>query len=293
MKYHSKVLLFGEHTVVKGSQALAMPLDKHFGTWQFATDSIETQKLQQKLPQFEEYLQTQALEEVLNLASFSKELDRGLYFESTIPTGYGMGSSGALCAAIFNRYKKQEITDLPSLKRLFGKMESYFHGSSSGMDPLVCYLNYPILFSKKEIKKVSLPTATPFELGAIFLLDTHIQRETAPFVNGFLERCTIPIYNEHCTEILAPLVNQAIAHYLAGNWQALYEAWATLSQFQFNYFDFMIPTSFKKVWKQGLVEPHFKLKICGAGGGGYLLGITKDFAATKESLSDYDLIQIG
>ena len=293
MKYHSKVLLFGEHTVVKGSQALAMPLNKHFGTWQFATDATETQKLQQKLPQFEQYLQKQKFKKVLDIANFSKELSEGLYFESTIPTGYGMGSSGALCAAIFNRYKKQAITDLSTLKSLFGKMESYFHGASSGMDPLVCYLNYPILFSKKEIKKVSLPTTTPFKLGALFLLDTHIQRETAPFVNGFLERCTFPIYDEHCTKILAPLVNQAIAQYLAKNWQSLYQTWTDISQFQFNYFDFMIPKDFKEVWKRGLLDATFKLKICGAGGGGYLLGITKDFEATQKSLSDFDLIKIG
>jgi len=293
MKYHSKVLLFGEHTVVKGSQALAMPFDKHFGAWQFATDSIETQKLQQKLPQFAQYLQNQAFEELLNLASFSKELMKGIFFKSTIPTGYGMGSSGALCAAIFNRYKKRELTDLANLKSLFGTMESFFHGSSSGMDPLVCYLNYPILFSKKEIKKVDLPSTTPFGQGAIFLLDTHIQRETAPFVNGFLERCTIPVYNELCTDILAPLVNQAIASYLAGNWQDLYPAWAAISQFQFNYFDFMIPTPFKEVWKRGLLDSNFKLKICGAGGGGYLLGISKDFEATKVVLADFELIQIG
>jgi len=293
MKYHSKVLLFGEHTVVKGSQALATPFDKHSGTWQFATDSTETQKLQQKLPQFAQYLQKQAFEELLEVASFSKELELGLFFKSTIPTGYGMGSSGALCAAIFNRYKKRDITDLTSLKNIFGEMESFFHGSSSGMDPLVCYLNYPILFSKKEIKQVSLPTTTPFDSGALFLLDTQLQRETAPFVNGFLERCTNPIYNAHCTDTLAPLVNQAIAHYLAGNWQALYKAWTDISQFQFNYFDFMIPASFKEVWRQGLMDQHFKLKICGAGGGGYLLGITKDFEATKADLSEFELIQIG
>ena len=34
---------------------------------------------------------------------------RGLYFESTIPQGFGIGSSGALCAAIYDRYSKNPV----------------------------------------------------------------------------------------------------------------------------------------------------------------------------------------
>jgi mevalonate kinase len=50
--YPSKLLLFGEHTVLRGSQALAMPLLKYGGRWQFSTDKSK----QYDLPKFWEYL---------------------------------------------------------------------------------------------------------------------------------------------------------------------------------------------------------------------------------------------
>ena len=33
------------------------------------------------------------------LNAFQRDLDAGLFFQSDIPTGYGLGSSGALCAS--------------------------------------------------------------------------------------------------------------------------------------------------------------------------------------------------
>jgi len=76
-----------------------------------------------------------------------------LYFDSSIPQGYGVGSSGALVAAIYDTYAidKIEATEtltrdkLLRLKEIFSLMESFFHGKSSGLDPLNSYLSIPIL----------------------------------------------------------------------------------------------------------------------------------------------------
>ena len=295
MKYNAKILLFGEHTVIKGSQALAMPITKHFGSWQYAFDSMEKQTLQQKLPLLVQYLNEQSLDSVLDLASFSKELQAGLYFKSNIPTGYGMGSSGALCAGIVDRYQLQLPKSYAKLKQLFGQMESFFHGTSSGMDPLVCYLNYPVLFSSNgEVDRVDLRPLGASKKGmdrAIFLLDTHIQRETAPYVNGFLKRCEQSAYNEQCKEELVPLVNQAIQDTMVGNWEKLYQSWEGVSYLQYDLFDFMIPDAFKEIWLQGLKSDAFKLKICGAGGGGFLLGICDDFEK-MEGMIPYSLTRV-
>lgn len=295
MKYNAKILLFGEHTVIKGSQALAMPIRSHFGSWQYAVDSMEKQTLQQKLPLLVQYLNEQSLDRVLDLVTFSKELQAGLYFKSSIPTGYGMGSSGALCAGIVDRYQLQLPKSYSKLKQLFGQMESFFHGTSSGMDPLVCYLNYPVLFSSNgDVDRVSLTKLETSKEGidrAIFLLDTHIKRETAPYVNGFLERCEKESYNNQCKEELAPLVNQAIQLAISGNWEELHQSWERISQLQYDLFDFMIPNNFKPIWKEGLEGTDFKLKICGAGGGGYLLGICDDFKQV-ESRIPHSLIRV-
>ena len=90
-----------------------------------------------------------------SLVSFDIEklksaIEAGLYFDSSIPQGYGVGSSGALVAAIYDKYASDKITILENLTRekllilksIFSKMESFFHGKSSGLDPLNSYLSY-------------------------------------------------------------------------------------------------------------------------------------------------------
>jgi len=290
--YYAKILRFGEHTVVKGSQALAMPLTSHSGDWQYANNLDKKLVLQQQLPQFLDYLNAQKLTAVLDLGRFSKDLEKGLFFQSSIPTGYGLGSSGALCAAIYDQYALNKTTNLIELKRIFGVLESYFHGQSSGMDPLVCYINQPLLIATKEkIQTVKIPSPKR-KKEALFLIDTHIPRKTAPFVNGFLERCKDPQYEAQCSTLLVPLVNGAIMSLLKNNWQFLYQAFSQISSFQFDYFDFMIPDAFKDIWEEGLYEDAFKLKICGAGGGGYLLGISRDFDKTQQLLKGFSLLRV-
>ena len=50
--YPSKLLVFGEHTVLRGSQALAMPLPNYAGRWQFSNDKTK----QYDLPKFADYI---------------------------------------------------------------------------------------------------------------------------------------------------------------------------------------------------------------------------------------------
>ena len=51
----------------------------------------------------------------------------------------------------------------------------------------------------------------------------------------------------------------------------------------------MIPTAFHKVWEKGLQTNDYYLKLCGSGGGGYILGFTKDYTKTQQILKDYKL----
>lgn len=282
-------MLFGEHTVIKGSQALAMPINDFYGQWKYTTNKAEFKKLQYDLPIFQRYLEKQGLNQWINITALANALQQGLYFDANIPTGYGVGSSGALCAAILDKFgKNKETFSLLELKKIFAKMESYFHGASSGTDPLVSYLNYPISLGT-EIKRVALKEADKNGKCAIFLLDTGIKREASPFINEFLERCKTEVYDSNCQSQLVPLVDDAIHTFLHGQWALLFSTMHELSLFQYRYFDFMILNDFKNIWLEGLSSSNFKLKICGAGGGGFLLGISKDFEQTKLQLADYKL----
>ena len=104
-----------------------------------------------------------------------------MYFDSSIPQGYGIGSSGALVASIYDQYAEDKITILENLTRdkllnlkaIFSLMESFFHGKSSGLDPLNSYLSLPILInSKTNIEPAGIPSQKEGK-GAVFLLDSE------------------------------------------------------------------------------------------------------------------------
>ena len=51
----------------------------------------------------------------------------------------------------------------------------------------------------------------------------------------------------------------------------------------------MIPSAFHKVWENGIQTNEYYLKLCGSGGGGYILGFTEDYEKAQKSLKDYKL----
>jgi mevalonate kinase len=66
------------------------------------------------LKRFADYLETLQNDQpelVFDLAEL-KSVETGMYFDSSIPQGYGVGSSGALVAAIYDKYAQDKITVL-------------------------------------------------------------------------------------------------------------------------------------------------------------------------------------
>ena len=294
-KYHSKLLLFGEHTVNLGSQALAMPLEKFEAQWEFSQDK-SMQFGMKKFAFFLKELQEKgdALYHI-DCERFINDLNKGLIFKSQVPTGYGAGSSGALCAAIYDTYSVEKLlgkwNEIEQLKKIFSQMESYFHGKSSGIDPLICFLREPLLLTAQGATTVTLPTYLN-EGNCIFLLDTGIKRKAEPLIHWFMEQSQNTDFQQLIKEKLVVANNIAIAAFLEGHWSNLMKATHDISVFQLENLLRLIPNDFIEVWEQGIKSDLFKLKICGAGGGGFILGVTKNFEETKHILHDYKLIKV-
>lgn len=303
--FNSKILLFGEYGIIGNSMGLAVPYDLFRGQLLFKKVTQFSPKITQsnrELKAFCDYLKYKVQDDDnelnLDVTSFDFDISQGLYFDSTIPQGFGVGSSGALTAGLYDRYARNKIKingsiptteEIVSLKRAFGKMESHFHGSSSGFDPLICYLNRPLLIrSRSEVEATEIPN---FENkgAALFLLNTSRPRRTEPLVNLFLEKLKAPEFAKRFENELVVYNDNCINCFLAGETDALMENLRKLSQFQYDDFRPMIPPLFKDLWKQGLDSDDFCLKLCGAGGGGFILGLTKNFEAVKEKLSGYQL----
>jgi mevalonate kinase len=49
----------------------------------------------------------------------------------------------------------------------------------------------------------------------------------------------------------------------------------------------MISPDFMEMWQYGLESDDFYLKLCGSGGGGFLLGMTHSLNRTKEALQHF------
>ena len=279
--FPSKILWFGEHSVIKGSKALAVPYSQFNGRWEWQNKTMGEDPESKQLLAFADYLiegqQTNKGFPFIDGASLKKDLQNGLQFVSTIPRGYGLGSSGALCAAIYSHYAEKDEEDfyLGNLKYQLGLMESFFHGSSSGTDPLVCYLQKAIVIEPGQ-------AITPIELHPphskeyhFFLLDTKIPRTTGTWVNHFLDNYEDKHYKQKIDTELLPLTDKAIELTIVGDYQRLFKVWEELSYFQYQFFNRFIPKSFRSLWLEALGEDHFRLKLCGAGGGGFLLGMSK------------------
>jgi mevalonate kinase len=299
MYYNSKLLLFGEYTVIRGSRALAVPYSRYRGRWAYASGTKETAPLQKKLPALADHLaELNRRGELIfefDIEAFRQELQKGLYFDSNIPVGYGLGSSGALCAALFDRFGvgAPDREDSPAylrLKKALAQLEDFFHGSSSGIDPLICYLNRPVLIEAGgEIHIVSIPARLPAHL---FLLNTGIPRQTGPLVNAFLEKCKDEKYSRRIDNELVPLVEASIDAFMNSNWDALSDSFHAVSHFQYRWFEEMIPEAFRRIWQEGLEGEDFHLKLCGAGGGGFLLGYAHDRPAAAGILRGYPVESI-
>ena len=191
-KFYSKIILFGEYSVIQNSMGLLIPYPLFEGKLTFRRDN--TTVIDPELKAFSLYLKQLQDSGHLNFkfdqSSFEFDISQGLFFNSTIPQGYGVGSSGALVAAIYDRYEQDfsNSFDILKLKAIFSQLESHFHGSSSGVDPLISYLNSPVLIkSKNELGTISIPKFTK-DKGGIFLLNTKRSRKTEPLVNLFLEK---------------------------------------------------------------------------------------------------------
>ncbi len=301
--FYSKILLFGEYGIIKDSKGLSIPYNFYNGALKVDEDPSEASIASNKsLRRFADYLKEleQNSPELVqfDMAALIADIEKGMYFDSTIPQGYGVGSSGALVAAIYDKYATGKITILENLtrdkllklKKIFGEMESFFHGKSSGLDPLNSYLSIPILINSKDnIEPAGIPSQTENGLGAVFLLDSGSTGETGPMVGIFMENIKQEGFRQMLKEQFVKHTDACVDDFLKGDVKSLFTNVKRLSHVVLDNFKPMIPDQFHKLWKHGIDTNDYYLKLCGSGGGGYILGFTEDIEKARKSLKDYKL----
>ncbi|RKE98425.1 mevalonate kinase family protein [Ichthyenterobacterium magnum] len=298
--FYSKILLFGEYGIIKDSKGLSIPYSFYNGALKMDENpSEEAIKSNKSLKQFVAYLQDiDAALVTFDTKKMQADVDAGMYFDSSIPQGYGVGSSGALVAAIYDKYAQDTITVLENLTRekllklksIFSEMESFFHGKSSGLDPLNSYLSIPILINSKDnIEATGIPSQKNEGKGAVFLLDSGITGETAPMVRIFMENMKQEGFRSMLKDQFIKHTDACVDDFLKGDIKSLFSNTKQLSKVVLNHFKPMIPKQFHELWKKGIETNEYYLKLCGSGGGGYILGFTENIDIAQQSLKDYKL----
>ncbi len=286
-KYNGKVILFGEYSMIFGSNALLIPYYSVCGEWSTVISrpcesGVESNR---NLLKYFDYLRKDDRFRILDLEKMEMELNAGLFFDSNIPTGYGVGSSGALVAAIYDRFKLIEIKETDRLIEFLAAMENYFHCSSSGIDPLQCYFGKPfVLNGQRTTDNGQQILSNDFMSDDIhiFLIDTKITSPTAPLVNIFKERRKDNIYLEKFNNRYVPLVNNCISSLIEKNDNEFFNNVSLLSKMQTEMLGHTIPENVKEFFFFDINKDGFQIKLCGAGGGGFLLGFTNDIEKTNK-----------
>lgn len=301
--FYSKIILFGEYGIIKDSKGLLIPYNFYNGALKMDENPSEEAKASNaSLSRYVFYLEKLQEEQPelvqFDIAKMHQDVAEGMYFDSSIPQGYGVGSSGALVAAIYDKYAKDKITVLENLTRekllklkaVFGQMESFFHGKSSGLDPLNSYLSIPILIhSKDDIETTGIPAQAATGKGAVFLLDSGIVGETAPMVNIFMESLKDKGFRAMIKDQFVKYTDACVENFLHGDFKSLFSNTKELSKVVLQNFKPMIPEQFHNLWQQGLDSNDYYLKLCGSGGGGYILGFTEDLEKAEKALAGHKL----
>ncbi len=289
--YYSKVILFGEYSMIFDATALMVPLQQFSARWKLSKLTMpRAKKSNENICRFRDYLaDIKNVSASIDIDALSRDLNFGLNLSSNVPSGYGLGSSGTLVAAVYDRYAKLHTNDLMELKSIFGQMESFFHGSSSGIDPLQCYLGKPFRISPQGVELVN---------GGflkrdihICLIDTKIKSNTRPLVQHFKEQRQDEAFLSAFQRDYVPHVTDCINNLIDGSNEAFFASLTKLTKAQLLFLRPMITENTLHLFEQDY-DFHFGVKISGSGGGGYVLGFTDDKEKAKQLLADFDTIWI-
>ena len=289
--FNSKILLFGEYGIMHDSDALSIPYKRFNGFLTKSNTLTEDQKKSNRNIEslYEYMIQEEYLGDIINSNKLKEEIDSGLYFESNIPIGSGLGSSGALVSSIISRYSKVDLKSFSNaeLKKIMSLIESKFHGNSSGFDPAVSYFNKPMLYSNQKIKPIDIIAFKNFK---VYIIDSRIESSTKKMIKTFEDKMIDSEFRLFFNNKFITNTNQCIDH-LINTPELFRNSIKELSNDTFYNFNEMIPNNIKNKWKEGFKNDSYYMKLCGSGGGGFFLAYDFD-NQINSSFSEFNFFQI-
>lgn len=292
--FYGKIMLFGEYSVILGSKALVIPLKRFSGQWTNAKPTSEHEHMLRKaLHDFVEYLASNPQASTLiDSERLKQHIGQGWWLNANIPIGYGAGSSGGVVAAIYEKFSIAPTTDLSRLKKELGMLENYFHGNSSGLDPLCCLSRQPVLIASDAHIQL-LPTLRIPQQISIFLYDSRKIGMTGPLVQHFNEKMKEYAFYRSVSHEWIPAVNEAIDSFLTADIHRFFTQLEAIARFERHHLQPMIPDEVSEFWDKGLQTGDFTMKLCGSGGGGFSLIFARDANKVRKHFHPDYLIEMN
>lgn len=227
---HGKLIMVGEHSVVYGQPAIALPFPVIEATSivkeiikidtspSIILDSLYFTGALEKAPKKMAGISACILGTLNDLGEKSAGLEINL--SSTIPVGRGLGSSAAVAIAIVKSlfsYFGRELSH-EKLMLLVHIAEKEAHGNPSGIDMAAASSDLPIWF-QKEVEPV------PLKIGASFYLvvaDTGQVGKTRMAVESIRQKYQLnPVVTKRSIDLLGEITYTAKEALLNGNLVAL------------------------------------------------------------------------
>ncbi len=297
--YNAKLMLAGEYGVIAGSEAITVPLKIYAARLAVRDENTDKETVNgsvaglRKLLSYIASLPTNSFFAKPDEHRLNELLKQDYYIHSTIPHGYGIGSSGAVSALIYDQFFcGHDKLNMQQQRKDLATLESCFHGKSSGVDAMTCFTGKPLHFLPDgEIRTLETNPLRPTRGYQFFLLDSKEVFDTAPLVNLFLENMQDESFNQIITEDYALLIRKFIASVTGTPELDPALLFRAISDLQWNNFRQMIPEKMEDAWIEGQVSNNYYLKLNGSGGG-FMLGIAaEESRETVESmLEGYELI---
>jgi mevalonate kinase len=262
-----KWVLAGEHAVLRGATAVALPyaeaaLELTFQPQVWEGLSIVPRDAE---PVILDLLQ--AVRDEWEAEGRSFPMPRGtLQIESTIPVGAGLGSSAALCVALA-QWLSQGLS-IPNLFEFARRLEHRFHGKSSGMDVAVILAGSPIAFSmEKGARPLEVKRPPRFTLH-----DTGLRIRTSECVlrvERFREEK--PMVAMKVDEAMAEAARFTMEGLISEDFQRIADGMKRARECFYSWE--LVPGAVHRVEEKLLAEGALATKLTGAGGGGFVVAL--------------------